>query len=80
MAQTGGLACQLLKLEQQLQSYERLHASEMAELWQILNECKRAVADVFSVESDNSTAASTCTTEACAPSDLDEGDHSWKGE
>ena len=44
MAQTDDLACRLLRLEQQLLAYERLHAGEMAELWKILDQCKRAVA------------------------------------
>ncbi len=45
MAHSDGLAGRILKLEQQLAAYERLHAGELAELWQALNECKRAIAD-----------------------------------
>ena len=45
---THDLACRLLKVEQQLKAYEKLHTGELAELWQALNECKAAVADVIS--------------------------------
>ncbi len=44
MAHPDGLAGRVLKLEQQLAAYEKLHAGELAELWQALNECKRAIA------------------------------------
>ncbi len=44
MAHPDSLAGRILKLEQQLEAYERLHAGELAELWQALNECKRAIA------------------------------------
>jgi hypothetical protein len=39
------LACRLLRFEQQLRAYEKLHADELAELWRTLNECKRLIAD-----------------------------------
>ncbi len=45
MVHSDSLAGRILKLEQQLEAYERLHAGELAELWQALNECKRAIAD-----------------------------------
>ncbi|HET7010445.1 MAG TPA: hypothetical protein VFI11_06690 [Anaerolineales bacterium] len=38
------LASRLLRFEQQLQAYQKLHADELAELWRSLNECKQAVA------------------------------------
>jgi hypothetical protein len=44
-ARRDDLACRILKLEQQLKAYEQLHAGELAELWQGLEACKRAVAD-----------------------------------
>jgi hypothetical protein len=45
MAHPDDLAGRILKLEQQLEAYERLHGGELAELWQALNECKRAIAN-----------------------------------
>ncbi len=42
------LACRLLKFEQQLKAYEKLHATELAELWQALNDCKEAVTAIAS--------------------------------
>ncbi len=50
MAQLDDVACRILKFEQQLKAYESLHASELAEMWQVLNELKRAVADALSTE------------------------------
>jgi hypothetical protein len=50
--QADDLACQLLKLEQQLVAYEKLHTTELAELWHTLNKCKQTIAD--SVSSDDS--------------------------
>lgn len=44
MAQPTDLACQVLKLEQQLEAYQKLHAEELSELWRILKECKRTLA------------------------------------
>ena len=40
---TDQLACQLLKFEQQLTAYEKLHQGELTELWQALNDCKQAL-------------------------------------
>ncbi len=41
--QLDDLACRILKFEQQLKAYEKLHAEEVAELWQTLNEWKREI-------------------------------------
>jgi hypothetical protein len=46
MGQPTDLAFQVLKLEQQLEAYQKLHAEELGELWRILNECKRTLADL----------------------------------
>jgi len=43
MTQLNELASRLLRLEQQLTAYQKLHADELAEMWRILNECKRAL-------------------------------------
>jgi hypothetical protein len=37
------LAGRLLRVEQQLLAYEKLHADELDELWRTLNDCKRRV-------------------------------------
>lgn len=34
----------LLTVEQKIDAYQKLHADELAELWQELNECKRQIA------------------------------------
>jgi len=48
------LASQILKVEQQLRAYEKLHAGELSELWQTLNDCKQAIAEIIgSTESFN---------------------------
>ncbi len=44
------LACHLLKLEQRLIAYEKLHANELAEMWHTLNVCKQAIADIASAD------------------------------
>lgn len=58
LPQTDDLACRLLTFEQQLKSYEKLHATELAELWQVLNDCKHTLAGILSsnelVSSDES--------------------------
>ena len=38
------LAARLLRFEQQLQAYQKLHGEELAELWRALNACKRELA------------------------------------
>ena len=43
MTQLNDLASRLLKFEQQLTAYQKLHDDELAELWRVLNECKHAV-------------------------------------
>jgi hypothetical protein len=42
------LAARLLRFEQRLEAYQRLHANELAELWRGLNECKRQIVDTLS--------------------------------
>ena len=44
MLQPADIASRLLRFEQQLQAYQKLHTDELSELWQALNECKQAVA------------------------------------
>ncbi len=46
--QQHDLACRLLRLEQQLKAYEEIHAEELAELWQALNEWKRELTGILS--------------------------------
>lgn len=43
MTQLNDLASRLLRFEQQLAAYQKLHADEMAELWRVLDECKRVL-------------------------------------
>jgi hypothetical protein len=42
--QPDDIASRLLRFEQHLQAYQKLHADELAELWQTLNKCKQAIA------------------------------------
>lgn len=44
MTEVIDLASRIVKVEQQLQAYEKLHGDELAELWHSLNECKRDLA------------------------------------
>jgi|GEM_PF-2766375 hypothetical protein len=58
------IACRLLKFEQQLRAYERLHAGELAELWQTLNECKQIVADIVSSDEPGSAGSNAAEPDA----------------
>jgi len=44
------LASRLLKLEQKIEAYQKLHADELAELCRELGECKRQVALALSAQ------------------------------
>lgn len=68
MTQLDDLACRLLIFEQQLKAYEKLHAEEVAELWQTLNEWKREITDhALSNQPSAEQPAHECV------SDLDKG-------
>ena len=41
MHPSNHLAARLLRFEQQLQAYQKLHGEELVELWKSFNECKR---------------------------------------
>ena len=56
--QADHIACQLLKLEQQLKAYEKLHADELTELWQTLNDCKQVLAAIDSASESPSSEES----------------------
>lgn len=43
MTQLNDLASRLLKFEQQLIAYQKLHTDELAELWRVLDECKHTL-------------------------------------
>lgn len=47
MTQLNDMAGRLLKYEQQLTAYQKLHTDELAELRRILEECKRALVIVL---------------------------------
>jgi hypothetical protein len=47
MTQLNDLAGRLLRFEQQLTAYQKLHTDELAELWQMLNTCKRTLITVL---------------------------------
>lgn len=70
--QQDDLACHLLKLEQQLKAYEKLHAGELAEMWHILDVCKQAIADIAAAnepddpEESNDAEADACSIENAA--------------
>ncbi len=44
------LASRLLTVEQKIEAYQKLHADELAELCQELNECKRQIAVALSAQ------------------------------
>ena len=49
------LAARLLRFEQQLQAYQKLHGDELAELWRALNDCKRDLTATLADERPNGT-------------------------
>jgi hypothetical protein len=49
------LASKLLKLEQQLMAYQKLHEDEMSELWRVLNTCKREITAQGKLQADDQT-------------------------
>ncbi len=75
--QHDDLACHLLKLEQRLKAYEKLHANELAEMWHTLNVCKQAIADIASAdepvdpETSNDAEADACSVENAATDSRD---------
>lgn len=69
--QEDHIACQLLKFEQQLKAYEKLHAGELTELWQTLNDCKQSLAAIISARESPSSEELT---------DPEETAHSGKSE
>lgn len=61
MIHTADLASRLLRFEQQLHAYQKLHTDELAELWRALNECKQAIASLCAPDNTNGPVASTST-------------------
>lgn len=67
--QQDDLACHLLKLEQQLKAYEKLHAGELAEMWHTVDVCKQAIAHIVAAsepadpEESNDDEADECSLE-----------------
>jgi len=47
MRQPTDLASQVLRLELQLEAYQKLHTEELLVLREALNECKRAIAALY---------------------------------
>lgn len=50
------LAARLLRFEQQLQAYQKLHGDELAELWRALEACKRDLTAALPAEQSNGPA------------------------
>lgn len=63
MIQPAELAGQLLRFEQQLNAYQKLHEDELKELWQTLNECKRAITDLVDERTNETDAANAGASE-----------------
>lgn len=57
------LASRLLRFEQQLQAYQKLHADELAELWRSLNECKQALAALYEDRANDPVSTDAVSTE-----------------
>jgi hypothetical protein len=53
MVELGDLAGRLLKYELQLEAYQKLHADEIAQLWQALDACKREIVAALPSERTN---------------------------
>ena len=63
MLQPDDIASRLLRFEQQLQAYQKLHADELAELWRTLNECKQAVAALCEERANRPVSAKAVSAE-----------------
>ncbi|MFN8454851.1 MAG: hypothetical protein U0401_09320 [Anaerolineae bacterium] len=59
MVQLDHLASRLLRFEQQLAAYQKLHTDELAELWRVLDECKREIAATLSEQRLQESGADT---------------------
>jgi hypothetical protein len=57
------VAGQVLRFEQRLEAYQKLHAEELTELWQVLNECKRAIVALCDERANGSDAVNAAHTE-----------------
>ena len=58
------LAARLLRFEQQLQAYQKLHGDELAELWRALEECKRDLTAALPSEQSNGATYAKSAREA----------------
>ena len=67
MLQPADIAGRLLRFEQQLQAYQKLHTDELAELWQALNECKQAVAALCEEQATRPVSAEAVSAEPGQP-------------
>jgi len=63
MAHVLDVAGQVLRFEQRLEAYQKLHADELTELWQVLNECKRAIAALCENEASKSDVVNAASAE-----------------
>jgi len=61
--QPADIASRLLRFEQQLQAYQKLHEDELAELWRVLNECKQSVAALSDKQANGPVAAAVAGVE-----------------
>jgi hypothetical protein len=68
--ETDQLACQLLKFEQQLKAYEKLHQGELTELWQALNDCKQALVAIVTPKEPNCEESFDSEEMVCAPANV----------
>ncbi len=59
MEHPAELASRLLRFEQQLKAYQKLHEDELAELWLTLNECKQAIATLCQEPETNTLPPNT---------------------
>jgi hypothetical protein len=66
------LAARLLRFEQQLQAYQKLHGDELAELWRELNDCKRDLTANLPAEGSNGAVPGAVAKEKT--SNQEEGD------
>lgn len=64
MTQLNDLAGRLLRFEQQLTAYQKLHGDELAELWQMLNTCKRALVTVLPPQTSDKYFSDSLTSTA----------------
>lgn len=68
------LAARLLRFEQQLHAYQKLHREELAELWRVLDACKRELTASLPDEADGPPASPAASSAEIDPQEDTDND------